>query len=308
MIPYLSLDYAHARVAARIAQRPDARAWAQLRTARGVPALLQMARAGAAAALVSGILWPSTPDTIEAALRQVVRNRIREVARWAPDPWQPALLWTLHLVDLPALVHLLDDAPLPAWIALDAVLAPLAAASHGERLLMLARGPLGPIAAAAQHADGAWPAEAAIRFSSAPTFQPTSLHPALSAWRLEWHARWPGISAERAAALQHLERLVVRHVENFAKVQVSDAAAARLQLERAVAALWRRSPGEPVGLFAALVLFALDTERMRIELAPRVAEAHGAPVRHQESCCGSCTKSDESFSEDDVSAPSRPLV
>lgn len=282
MIAGLSLDYAHARVAARIAQRPGEHVWAQLRACRGVPALLQTARAGAAAALVTGILWPSTPDAIEAALRQVLRMRISEVARWAPEAWQPSLLWTLHLVDLPALVHLLTDPPPPGWVALDPVLAPLVTENSGQRSQMLARGPLAPIAMAVLAEDTKKNlARARVRQAARSALNDSvPLHPALTAWRREWHRRWPNISVERANALEHLEGLVVRHVDKFSTLPVVDAAGARAGLEQAIAALWRRSPAEPVGLFAALVLFALDVERMRAELAPRVAETFGAPVLH----------------------------
>ena len=55
MISGLTFDYAHARVAARLAQRPDERLWTQLRSSRSVPALLEAVRASSAASTVSGV-------------------------------------------------------------------------------------------------------------------------------------------------------------------------------------------------------------------------------------------------------------
>lgn len=259
MISGLSFEYAHARVAARIGQRLDERGWESLHAARGVPALLELARAGSAASLVSGVCWPSTPDEIEAALRQVVRMRIGEFARWAPDAWRPAVLWTLHLIDLPALVDLLTDAPEAPWIARDARLAPLTAAKRARRLAAtLRRGPLAPIVDALE--------------KGAAVHRGASLHPALASWQRAWRSRWPRAPREATQGLEELARLIARHIEHFAGAAVDDAAPLRARLDRAVAALWRQHPAEPVGLFAGLALFALDMERMRGELAVRAVQ------------------------------------
>ena len=76
MISELTFDYAHARVAARLAQRPDERLWTQLRSSRSVPALLEAVRASSAASTVSGV--PPTGDGLappQAQSARAVRSR-----------------------------------------------------------------------------------------------------------------------------------------------------------------------------------------------------------------------------------------
>lgn len=259
MIPGLSFDYAHARVAARIGQRPSKGSWELLHAARGIPALLEIARSGAAAPLVSGVFWPATPDEVEAALRQVLRLRICEVAQWSPEAWQPAVLWTLQLIELPALVHMLTNTAEPPWMARDARLALLTDAKRaGQLAAALRRGPLAPIADALAEdvaADGG-----------------ARLHPALASWQRAWRARWPRAPREATRGPEELERLVARHIAQFPGAAAADAAPLRAQLDRAITTLWRQKPAQPASLFAALALFALDVERMRGELAIRAVQ------------------------------------
>lgn len=256
MISGLSFDYAHARVAARIGRRPDEGTWNLLHTARDIAALLELARAGTAGPLVHGVAWPATLAEVESALRQVLRARIREVAGWSPGPWQAAILWTLHLIDLPALVCLLDDAPEPSWIAGDGQLAAWVEAKRARRLgTALRSSALAPIASALEQGAGANRAG--------------PLHPVLASWQRAWRNRWPRIGGDAARGLEELERLIVGHIERFAGAGVGDAPRLRAELDHATTALWRRHPAQPAGLFAALALFALDMERMRAELTTR---------------------------------------
>ncbi len=85
MIGGLSLEYAQARIAARLAQRPDERLWQHVRSARSVPALLDTVRGSIAAATVSGIPVTGDGDAIELAFRQQWRTRVDEVAAWSPE-------------------------------------------------------------------------------------------------------------------------------------------------------------------------------------------------------------------------------
>ena len=127
--------------AARLSQRPDDRLWTQLRSSRSVSALLEVVRASNAASLVSGIPAAGSADDVELAFRQQLRTRIAEVAAWSPSEWRPALLYTRHLVDLPALQHLLSDEPPPRWIAVDPALAALARPERIAALVGLAGAP-----------------------------------------------------------------------------------------------------------------------------------------------------------------------
>ncbi len=254
MIAGLPLDYAHARVGARLARRPDERAWSQTRSARTVAALLEALRASPAAADVSGIEARAGIDDIERAFRQQLRLRIAEIAGWAPPQWRAALLWTRHLIDLPALVQLLGDEPPAAWMHADPALTGLARATPAQRRTLLAQSDLAPLA----HALAAPAAHAR-----------SGLHAALEAWRHEWHRRWPRAAAR--APLDRLERTVAAHLVRFAGLPIDQTTEARGALATRALRLVHRHPGEPVALFAYLVVAAVDLERLRGEFSVRAA-------------------------------------
>lgn len=265
MIAGLPIEYAHARASARLAQRPDERLWTQLHSARGVAAALDAVRGSAAAAYVSGVTWPAPPADLELAFRQQWRTRVDEVVRWAPDPWRAALRWTAHLIDLPALVHLLGEEPPAPWIAVDPALAAYAHEHRGERLARLAAGPFAPLALAAQTA------EPPPRRLDAAAWQRARLHAALRAWEREWRARWPACDEDARASLDRLVARVAAHLARFGALAEEDAPAARQKLAADVAALLRRSAAQPAALFAYLALVALDLERLRGEIVARAA-------------------------------------
>lgn len=270
MISGLTLEYAHARLAARLSQRPDERLWQQARSARSVPALFEAVRSSAAAPLVSGIPASGDADAIELAFRQQLRTRIDEVTSWCPVDWRGAVAYTRHLPDLPALVRLLADEPPPRWIADDPELASYAAAALAEREAALAVGPLTPLAAAVRTTDEAGHsrdepmARALRRLRAGP-----ALHRALAAWESEWRARWPRASEEAAESLNRLVQAVRVHLLRFGTVAVDDAAASRQALAARIASILHRAATQPVALFAYLALFALDIERLRGEFVVR---------------------------------------
>lgn len=270
MIGGLSLEYAHARLCARMSQRPDERLWQQLRSARSVPALLEAVRSTQAAAMVSGIPASGDADAIELAFRQQLRTRIDEVASWCPDDWRGIVSCTRQLPDLPALVQLLRDEPPPRWIVDDPELAPYAAATLTAREAALAAGPLARLAAAVRTAeeDGRGHEESVIhalrRLRGGP-----ALHRALATWESDWRARWPRVSEEVTETLGRLVRAMRTHVLRFGAVALDDAAATRQALAARLASFVHRAPSQPVALFAYLALFALDIERLRGEFVLR---------------------------------------
>ncbi|MDL1861797.1 hypothetical protein FBR04_12315 [Betaproteobacteria bacterium PRO7] len=265
MIAGFPIEYAHARASARLAQHPDERLWTQLHSARSVGAALDAVRGSAAAPYVSGVTWPAPLADLELAFRQQWRTRVDEVARWAPDAWPAALRWTAHLIDLPALVHLLGEESLPPWIGADPALSPYAHEERGERLAALAAGPLAPLALAVETA------EPPPRRLDPAAWQRARLHAALRAWEREWRARWPACDDEARAGLERLVAVVRAHLIRFRALAVDDAPAARQRLATDVAALLRRSAAQPAALFAYLALVALDLERLRGEIVARAA-------------------------------------
>jgi hypothetical protein len=271
MISGLSLEYAHARVAARLAQRPDERLWQQVHSARTFAALLETVRASIAAPIVSGIPVTGDGDAIEHAFRQQWRTRVDEVAAWSPEQWQPAVGYMRFLSDLPALVHLLSDERPPRWLAIDPELARYALATAAERRNALASGPLAPVAAAvrASDVDTAERRIEPLARSLKRLRAGHRLHVALAAWEREWRKRWPRASSEVVAGLDHLAQLLRTHVLRFGGLSLADASSARLSLAVRLAALVRRVALQPTALFAYLALFALDLERLQGEFVLR---------------------------------------
>ena len=271
MIEGLTLEYAYARVCARLAQRPDERLWSQVRSARSVPVLLETLRGSVAASTVTGIAPGGDADSLEIAFRQQLRTRVDEVAAWAPTTWQGALGFTRFLGDLPAVVQLLSEEPPPRWIGADPELAPYAQAALADRRAALAGGPLAPMAAAldeATHAQALGREEplsrALKRLRSGP-----ALHRALAVWESEWRARWPRASSQLLADISEVGRTIRSHLLRFGAIAVDDAGASRQSLAARLATLVRRFPAQPASLFAYLGVVALDLERLRGEFVVR---------------------------------------
>jgi hypothetical protein len=262
----VSIEYAHARVSARLGQRPDERLWQQLRAGRRLAALLDSVRASRAAPYVSGIEPRAGLDAIELAFRQQFRLRVDEVAQWAPDAWVEAVIWVRPLVDLPALAYLDSGGSVLAWMKLDPELAPYAVASPAERRAMLRAGPVAPVADQLV----AEIVEAAGRPPGRP-----ALHPALAAWERHWRTLWPDVSDDERTSLDALTGMIRQHALAFPQTPPGDAAGARELLAARVSRLMRRVAAQPAALFAWLALFALDLERLRGEFATRVAEDAG---------------------------------
>lgn len=269
MISGLTFDYAHARVAARLSQRPDERLWTQLRSSRSVPALLEAVRTSSAASTVSGVALAGDADTIELAFRQQLRTRIVDVAAWAPADWRPALLYTRHLIDLPALLNLLANETPPRWLAVDPALAPYALATVAQRRAALAEGPLGPLVMdvekSAEQRHATEPLSRALRRLRAGG----ALHRLLAAWETEWRRLWPDADDEQRSALDGVVDLIRSHVLRFPSVAVDDAVGVRQALGARLATAVRRSVAQPAALFAYLALFAIDLERLRGEFMLR---------------------------------------
>ncbi|HSQ10001.1 MAG TPA: hypothetical protein VLN25_05225 [Burkholderiaceae bacterium] len=269
MISGLTLEYAYARVAARIAQRPDERLWLQLRSARTVPALLEAVRASAAASTVSGIPLTGDAEVIEHAFRQQLRTRIDEVASWSPEAWQPAVHYTRHLVDLPAIAHLLTDEPPPRWMGVDPALSTYVHAGRTDRRAALLAGPLAPITRAIEEETPARAATEPLARALRRVRAGPPIHRAIAAWESEWRARWPRAASDLASALDDVVHAARRHVLSFATLIPDDTAAARQSLAARLIALLHRAAAQPAALFAYLALFALDVERLRGEFVVR---------------------------------------
>ena len=241
-----SLEYAHARLAARYGERPDELAWRRIEHLRELAALLDTGRLTAFGRWLRGIDSTSTPQEIECALRERFRALVAEVADWMPDEWRPAILWCALLVDLPAIQHLARGGATQPWMRDDEALRPLAdlaAAGFGAP-----GGPLSPLAAA-------WS-------------EPTRV---LSLWRAEFRRRLPASCADDGSLLDELARVLLAHIAAFHEPAMRDGWPLRRALQARLGLLFRRATLDPAAAFIFLAIAALDLERLRGELVRRAA-------------------------------------
>jgi hypothetical protein len=261
MIGGLPLEYAQARLQARYGQRGDEPLWVQIRSARSFSAVLETLRASPLRRWVTAIPADADADEVELRLRVELRACIAEVASWMPDEWHPALLWTTHLVDLPAVARLASGEPPLPWMKRDPVLQQYAEADADARRAALRNGP---------H-------QAVVRAVEAQAAESTARRAALAdavartVWLDEWRRRWPDRTGEDALALEELVRLFTRHLPRFAELGPEEAAALRRDLQTQLEVRFRRHALTPVAAFAYLALVALDLERLRGQLVVRAA-------------------------------------
>ncbi|MBI4291938.1 MAG: hypothetical protein HY661_10700 [Betaproteobacteria bacterium] len=239
------MDYAQARLQAQFGERPDESVWQKLEAAPEPSVALEIARSSGLRRWVAGITPHADSHAIEIALRAGWRECVSEIATWMPGRWQPALLWTRGLVDLPALWHLgRGGAPLP-WVLRDPVLQVYARADPKTLEVMLREACGASLGSAREDAGG--------------TVLPDSACPShiLQAWLDEWRRRWPRRSD--TASLEDLARL-------FDAAMKQPAAMGRNDLARKLRSLFRRSVLHPVAAFIYIAFVTLDIERLRAGL------------------------------------------
>jgi hypothetical protein len=247
------MDYAQARLQARFGERPDESVWHRLDAAPEPASVLEIARSTGLRRWVEGITPDSDRHAIEIALRARWRDCVTELSAWMPVSWQPALLWTRGLVDLPALCYLArDEVPLP-WMLRDPVLQAYAEADTVARLAML-REDFGALR------------KSMLGGQDEVQQQGSPLPPQIrDAWLAEWRRRWPRHGD--TSALEDLARLFVDALRQ-------SAAPGRPDLTRKLRGLFRRSVLAPAAAFIYVAFTALDIERLRAGLLhPALARA-----------------------------------
>lgn len=247
-----SLEYALARMHARLGRRPDESGWSAMAHARDLAPVLDLARETWFHDAVKDL--PERPDAhaIDRAIRAFWHGLVREVASWMPAEWERAIEWCAIVPWLPAATHLARGLEPAGWMREDALLADLCGieAANGAP----ATGALAPLARAWSTPD---------RMAEA--------------WQDEWRRRLPEAAA-RDESLAALAGKLSAHASAFRHAAPHEAAGLRRALERRALGAFRRHAQEPAGAFAWLVLAALDLERLRGELARRMAFPHMRPA------------------------------
>jgi hypothetical protein len=267
MIDCGSLEYAHARLLARHGQRPIEAAWRRLESLREIAPLLDAARSTGLRPFLVGIGAETPVHQVEATLRGHWRALVEEVAAWMPAAWQPCIAWCAVWPDLAGLAHLARGAEPAPWMLDDALWRDLAAAPAAGRASELSAGPWGALAPA-------WPAP----------------HTLAQAWRDEWLRRLPQAGGDEGAhgkpagnpasdTLAQLVRTLSDHGHAFAHAHPSQGWLLRGALRARLTLLLRRATLEPAAAFIYLALCALDLERLRAQILPRLLFRRVSPAR-----------------------------
>lgn len=254
MIRAGSLEYALARLHGRLSRRPDPGAWSGIERSRETGPVLDLIRGTTLAPLAGPLAAAPDLHGLDRASRDSWRALLDDARRWMPAIWDPAIAWCGALACVPALGHLASAEAAPAWMADDPDLAAVAKASAGERRAVLSAGPLAPLAAA-------WPDRSRLG----------------GAWLAEWRRRVPRGEFE-GTPLEDLTRLVSGHFTRLADSRSPATARHDDTLDAAITRRLRRHPLEPVAVFAWLALGALDIQRLRGEMARRIALPLARPV------------------------------
>lgn len=97
-------------------------------------------------------------------------------------------------------------------------------------------------------------------------------------WYREWRRRMPRLPEHEAAQWRLLVRAVESHLDALSQAAADAGWRQRQLLEQKLNALFRRCTLEPLAAFAFLALVWLDLERLRGEIATRIAFPARSPA------------------------------
>lgn len=241
--------YAHVRLQARHAARPDASHWQRLDAVRTAGHYLAMSRSGPCARWTNALDARLEVHRLERELRAAWRRTVEAVAAWQPARWQAATRWFAALAEL-ALVEAWRQSGAGTALAADERLAPLLQPDPIARRDALERAGRG--------------AYLALRPGGPPD--------AGAVWRDEWQRRAPPGEPDAAQALALAGRWLpgLTGASGAAGGPAVARAAAADALSRDLERLLRRRGASALTVFAHLVLDALEVERLRGALVWRL--------------------------------------
>jgi hypothetical protein len=238
--------YARARLQARFGLRLREPDWRLVESAVDLPRYVQALRQTSLARWVERIDPGASVHAIERVLREEWRGCVREIARWQPPAWQPAIAWIEVLADLPILDHLLRGEAAPAWVRDDPRYAAWERPTLQDRIRAVSERRLAPFARRLPRGDD----------------------PVL-VWVDEWRRLWPKSPPALVAALHELVRVVLEHRAAGGRLGGGSAAELRETLARKAVRLFRWHAESPAAACAWLMLVALDVERLRAGIVRR---------------------------------------
>ena len=243
-----SIEYAQVRIQSRYATRPDASAWREMEHARELAPLIEVARRSGFDHVVAHLPLPLDLHALDFALRKQWRERVAEVAGWMADDWQAAVQWCALIVDLPFIRYFAAGGIAHAWM------------QRGE--------PFWPVGASGARAAATMRAGERLADPHSASVGPEAV---AGTWYREWRRRMPHLSEEQAAHFRLFVRCVASHLDAFSNAAVDQGWRHRQLLEQRLDTLFRRTALEPLVAFVFLALHWLDLERLRGEIARRIA-------------------------------------
>jgi hypothetical protein len=250
-----NLDYALTRVLARFGERLDEADWRRLEANRDLGLYLAAVRSTAMADWVGGFdAEQHDCHTFEAALRTRWRSYVEAVAIWHPQEWQAWLAWLAWLPTLSLLAQLARPDPAPIWMLADTVYGRIAPGPPAERVAVLSRTALAPLAAAL-----------------------TGHSSVGAAWSAHWQTLKPRADARTEQSLELMLLAMRQHQQQLLRAADS-ADAPRGELANRLQNLLRLAAGTVIVTVCHLALLALDLERLRGALAYRSLFAERSEV------------------------------
>jgi hypothetical protein len=118
-----SLEYALARMQARLGRRPREAAWRSIERSRGLAPILEICHATTLDRVATAL--PASPGVhdVGAAIREAWQRSVAEAAAWMPMEFDRAISWLRMLPLLPAFEHLARGGEATDWMRVDADLA-----------------------------------------------------------------------------------------------------------------------------------------------------------------------------------------
>ncbi len=232
--------FAQPRLQARHGQRVSAATWREAETSVDLGRCLQVLRSSSLRPWISHLTPQAEISDLERHLRDDWRDYVNEISRWAPPQWRPSLQWSVTLLYLPLLGHLIEGYPAPQWLTTDPFVSSLAASEPGSLQDIIAVTALAPLAVADNAGE------------------------LLPAWFSHWRSLMPAkMPRETRTGLTTLERVALEHIATAATSAPPNQAGLRAGIGQRLQRLFRHYALSAVALFSHLALTALDVERLR---------------------------------------------
>ena len=232
--------YTQIRLQARHGMRPDEHIWQIVESKKDLANYLQTARQTRLRNWVAGLQSTDNHHVIETTLLKLYREYILDMARWVPSAWRESVEWTVVLIYLPAIQHLLYGNTSRNWMLEIPELKSMTMSNLNSRLDSFSQSPYARLL-------DAWQENQSL----------------LTAWLACWQSLLPGKKLHQQEPLKQLVAMLEEHIESFRHVSPRVTWRQRQRLTAKLTLMFRKYAFQPVAVYIHLLLVALDMERLR---------------------------------------------